>query len=138
MNRRAAFGSAATLLLALALAPSSAMSAGVARVTGSVFYRERIALPPGAVARVELRDVSLQDAAAPLVAAVDLALKRQPPFSFSLRYDPRRIVPGHLYAVSARILVDGRLAFISTRRYPVLTSGAPAHVDILLQRVGGR
>jgi putative lipoprotein len=37
-------------------------------VTGSVSYRERIALPPDAVVKVQLSDVSRQDAPAPLIA----------------------------------------------------------------------
>ena len=39
-----------------------------ASVSGSVTYRERLALTPGAKVVVELRDVSLLDASAPLIA----------------------------------------------------------------------
>ena len=39
-----------------------------AAVTGTVTYRERLALTPGATLVVELRDVSYADAAAPLIA----------------------------------------------------------------------
>ena len=42
-----------------------------AAVSGTVMYRERIALTPGASLVVELRDVSLADAAAPLNCAAD-------------------------------------------------------------------
>lgn len=39
-----------------------------AAVTGSVAYRERIALPPDAVLEVRLSDVLRQDVAAPVIA----------------------------------------------------------------------
>jgi uncharacterized lipoprotein YbaY len=53
-----------------------------------------------------------------------------------LRYDPRRIDPAHMYSVSARIFIDGKLAFISTRINSALTRGASKKADILLQAVG--
>ena len=37
-------------------------------VTGTVDYRERMALPPDAVVEVRLSDVSRQDVAAPVIA----------------------------------------------------------------------
>lgn len=121
--------------LLAALFPAAALGAP-ARVTGAVTYRERIALPPGYVLRVELRDVSKQDVASEEIAAIEMRPKRQLPVRYSLAFDPRRIDPSHMYSVSARILVDGRLAFISTRINAVLTRGRPATADILLQRVG--
>ena len=42
----------------------AAMTPLSASVTGTVTYRERIALPPNAVATIRLQDVSLQDVAA--------------------------------------------------------------------------
>ena len=46
--------------LALALGLAGCVSAsGPAQLTGSVTYRERVALPPGAVVNVMLFDVSL-------------------------------------------------------------------------------
>ena len=39
-----------------------------ASVSGTVTYRERLALTPGAKLVMELRDVSLQDTSAPLIA----------------------------------------------------------------------
>lgn len=121
--------------LALALSAVGA-PAFAASVTGSVTYRERIALPPGYVLRVELRDISRQDAASEEIASVQIRSRRQVPIRYALRYDPRRILPAHMYSVSARILIDGRLAFISTRINPVLTRGASSKADILLQAVG--
>ncbi len=40
-------------------------------LTGTVTYRERIALSPGSVIDVQLQDVSRADAAAQIIAAAD-------------------------------------------------------------------
>jgi putative lipoprotein len=126
---------AASALLA-SLMPVAAQAAG--KITGTVSYRARIALPPRAVVLVSLRDVSLQDAPSVEISSVELRPTHQSPLPFVLRYDRRRIVPAHTYSVSARIAVDGRLAFISTRMYPVLTRGGARHVDIVVEPVGRR
>jgi putative lipoprotein len=128
MNRKS------TILAALALA-ASCVQACAANVTGAVTYRERIALPPGYVLRVALQDISRQDAPAEEIASVEMRPARQVPIRYALRYDQKRIDPSHTYSVSARILIDGRLAFISTRINPVITRGAPNKADILLQAV---
>lgn len=122
--------------LTASFTPARAQAAG--RVTGTVVYRARIALPPQAIVLVSLRDVSLADAPSVEISSVELRPKHQPPLSFVLRYDPARIHPAHTYAVSARITVEGRLAFISTRMYPVITRGAPRRVEIVVDPVGQR
>jgi len=108
-----------------------------AKVTGSVTYRERIALPPSAVVKVQLVDVSRADAPATVIGEqVIKAAGRQVPIAFEIAYDPRRIEGRFSYAVQARIEdEDGRLRFISDRRYPVLTRGAGQHVDLVLSAV---
>ena len=57
-----------------------------AAVSGTVAYRERIALTPGASLVVELRDVSLADAAAPLIARQTIANPGQVPINFKVEY----------------------------------------------------
>ena len=108
-------------------------------LTGTVTYLQRIALPPDAVIDVQLQDVSLQDVPATVIAAERyIAAGRQVPFPFELTYDPAGIDPKHTYAVAARITVDGKLRWINTQRYPVLTGGAPVTgVEIIVESVGG-
>jgi len=113
-------------------------SASTVRVTGTVTYRERIALPPTALIKVQLVDVSRADAPALVLGEqVITAGGRHVPFSFAIAYDPVRIDQRMSYAVSARIEDDGRLRFISDQRYAVITRGAPTHVDMVLRSVGG-
>lgn len=106
------------------------------RVTGSVTYRERIALPPTAAVTVRLVDVSLADAPSVLIAEQVIRTEgRQVPFEFALAYDASRILPSHTYAVQVRIEDGGKLLFISDTMNPVITRDAPTRVDIVVRRV---
>jgi putative lipoprotein len=113
------------------VAPRSARAQGGV-VTGTATYRERIALPPGAVLEVELRDTSRADAPAPLVAATRIETTGQVPIPFTLRFDPAGIDPRGTYTVAARLSVEGHVRFRSVAAYPVLTRGAGTTAEILL------
>lgn len=117
-----------------ALCVAGAVEAGT--VSGSAGYRERIALPPGAVLQVELRDISRQDVAAPLLSARRYAMTGVP-MDFALDYDDALIDPAMRYAVSARILQDERLLFVTDTVVPVLTGEAGNTADLMLVRVAG-
>jgi putative lipoprotein len=106
-------------------------------VTGTVTYRQRIALPPNAVIAVTLSDISRQDVPADVLAEAEIpSAGRQVPIPFRIAYPLGRIDPRHTYAVRARILVEGRMTMTSTTVIPVLTRGAPAQVEILVSPVG--
>jgi putative lipoprotein len=130
-------------LTALVLAGCAATSvvpegggAAPAKVTGTVIYRERIALPPTAVIKVQLVDVSRADAPAVVIGEqVIPAEGKQVPLAFEIAYDSTRIEANHSYAVQARIEDDGQLRFINDQRYAVITRGAPIHVEIVLRSV---
>ena len=104
-----------------------------ASVSGTVTYRERIALTPGATLEVSLRDVSYQDAAAPLIARQTISDPGQVPIRFKVEYNKDDIDSRNTYGVSARIVEsDGRLAFTNDTAYDVITRGNPSKVDMLL------
>lgn len=104
-----------------------------ASVSGTVTYRERIALSEGAQLVVSLRDVSLQDAAAPLIARQTIDNPGQVPIKFKVEYNRDDIDSRNTYGISARIIEsDGRLAFINDTAYDVITRGNPSKVDMLL------
>lgn len=108
-----------------------------ARVTGTLTYRERIALPAAAKIVVKLVDVSRADAPAIVLGEQTIeANGRQVPFAFTIRYDADRIEANHAYAVQARIEVDGALRFITDQSYPVITRDSPTHVDLVLKTTG--
>jgi len=106
----------------------------VESVTGTVSYRERIALPKGSLITVTLQDISLADAPAKIIAKHRFETNgAQSPFEFDLAYHVAKIDPRHSYSVSARIEVNGKLRFITDTIYPVLTDSAKTdNVDLRL------
>ena len=107
-----------------------------ASVSGTVTYRERLALTPGAKLEVQLRDTSLQDAAAPLIAQQVIENPGQVPIEFEIEYNRDDIESRNTYSVQARIVEsDGRLAFINDTAYDVITGGNPRQVEMLLVMV---
>jgi putative lipoprotein len=114
-------------------------------VSGTVAYRERIAMPENAVLTIQLQDVSIPDATegsdAPGKAIAEQKFTfagHQVPLPFELHYDPVKIDPKHTYALSARITVADQLMFMNTTAYRVITQGNPTKADILLQMVEGQ
>ena len=104
-----------------------------ARVSGTVSYRERIALTPGATLTVQIRDTSLQDVASVLIAEQILPNPGQVPIRFEIPYASATIEPRNTYSISARIVeADGRLAFINDTAYDVITRNNPTNVDLVL------
>ena len=104
-----------------------------ASVSGTVAYRERLALTADAVLIVELRDVSYADAAAPLIARQTIHGPGQVPIKFKVEYSRQDIDSRNRYSISARIVEsDGRLAFTNDTAYEVITHGKPNKVDMLL------
>ena len=118
---------------ATAVATPSVDPDATASITGTVTYRERIALTPGAVVTVQLRDTSLQDVASVLIAEQVITNPGQVPIAFDVRYNEDDIDPRNTYSISARITEsDGRLAFINDTAYDVITWGNPTRVDMVL------
>ncbi len=104
-----------------------------ASVSGTVTYRERLALTADAMLVVELRDVSYADAAAPLIARQTIHGPGQVPIKFKVEYNRQDIDTRNRYSISARIVEsDGRLAFTNDTAYEVITHGNPNKVDMLL------
>lgn len=105
-----------------------------AKVTGTVTYLQRMALPPNAVVEVKLLDISRQDTAAVTIAEQTLKTQgKQVPFAFTLPYNPAKIQPSSSYTVQARIVVDGALRWINTSRYAVITQGNPTQIEVIVQ-----
>ncbi len=104
-----------------------------ASINGTVTYRERLNLSPGASVVMELRDVSYADAPARLIARQTISDPGQVPIKFKVEYSREDIDSRNRYSISARIIEsDGRLAFTNDTAYEVITRGNPDSVDILL------
>jgi putative lipoprotein len=101
-----------------------------------VAYREKIALPSGAIVEIKLLDVSKQDApSVTLGEQIITTTGEQVPFSFEIEYDPAAIDARFTYAVRATITLDGELRFTTDTSYPVITRDSPTNVDLVLKMV---
>ncbi len=132
------------LLAGCAQTESDAVKANMAEntemveVTGTLAYRERIALPENAEVTVTLEDTSLADAKAVVLDTQTFITEgKQVPFSFSLSYNSADIDPRHTYNVRAQIRVDGKLRFTTDTAVRVITDIEQTH-DVAIQLVGVR
>jgi putative lipoprotein len=109
-------------------------------MSGTLTYRQRIALPPQTEAVVRLIDVSRADAPATVLAETRFRVEgRQSPLPYKLSYDAARIDQRMRYAVSAELRAGERILFLNTVRHSVLTQGAPSdNVEIRLDQNQGR
>lgn len=112
-------------LIAAAQSPST--------ITGSAFFRERIAIPPNSTFEATLEDVSRADAPAKILGTARIENAGNPPYKFSIAYDPAKIAQSRSYVVRARILSNNQLMFISDG-FPVLTRGKGADAGEILMR----
>ena len=111
-------------------------AAAMQKIEGSVWYRERMLLPPNAEIYVALENVARMDVPAGVVASSRFTPRGGPPWDFSLAYNPARIQDRDRYALRARIEVDGRLMFINTTRIPAFDRDPDTPVKIMVSRVG--
>jgi uncharacterized lipoprotein YbaY len=112
-------------------------AARAATLKVTVFYRERIAMPPNAALIVTVADVSRADAPAETVASRRIDGPGNVPIDVELTYDPSVIDDRLTYAVRATIEVDGVMWWTSTQAHQVLTRGAPDQVEVMVSRVSG-
>ena len=109
-----------------------------ATVTGTIIYVEEIALPSeGVVVTVKVEDVSRADAPAVTIGQQVIENPNQVPIPFEIEYNAANIDERYVYALRARIEVDGKLWFINTSRYAVITRGNPtSNIEIIVQKQG--
>ncbi|MFI3272226.1 MAG: META domain-containing protein [Pseudomonadota bacterium] len=105
---------------------------------GSLFYRERMMLPPDAVAVIMLQETSRADAPAIILSSIAIGGANHTPLAFQIPYNKEDILHGHRYSLRAYIMSQGTMLFSTTNAYPVLRRAQtenPASVDMLLHRV---
>jgi putative lipoprotein len=111
--------------------------AAVTSITGTVTYRQRIALPPGSVVRVRLEDGSRADAPAVTLAESEIVTTgEQVPIPFAL--EPGEDVPEprrRRYALRAAIEVDGELRFTTATHHPLEGDGPAEAIELVVEPV---
>ncbi|RTR38506.1 hypothetical protein EKG38_13415 [Shewanella canadensis] len=129
----AAVGTLVGAIVVGALVGCATPNAGV-EIQGEVWYKERIALPQDAVLTVELKDVSLMDAPAIVLAQIERSDVSTPaPFQFLINRD--QFESGHTYAIGAKITLNDKLLFINTQAYNI-DLGSSEPMSVLVQKVG--
>jgi putative lipoprotein len=116
---------------------STGRSGPPAEVSGTVTYRERIALVPGTQLRVTLSETTRADAPAQFIAETTVPDVMQVPIPFRITFPGAWIDPKLTYTLRARIEREGRLLFTNDAQVRVLTGGAPSHVEIVVVSAGG-
>lgn len=106
-------------------------------ISGEVWYRERMALPPGAEVIVTLEDQSRADAPATVITDYTHIVDGAGPYSFRLVYDPAAIDERMTYGLRARIEHDGKLMFTSTEHIDPFAGEPGEPVRIMVSRTGG-
>lgn len=114
------------LLLVSACVPAATVApptADAVTLSGTVTYRQRIALPPDAVATIRLQD----DAGGTIAETRVPSDGRQVPLPFALRVDRARIVASADYRLHAQIRDGGgRVLFETSPPLPVFERGVAA------------
>ncbi|MEO3989703.1 YbaY family lipoprotein [Pseudocitrobacter cyperus] len=93
-------------------------------VSGTVWIRQKVALPPDAVLTVTVSDASLADAPSKVIAQkVTRTEGKQAPFSFVLPFNPADIQPNARILLSAAITLNDKLIFITDTVQPIINQG---------------
>ncbi|MEO8012483.1 MAG: YbaY family lipoprotein [Dokdonella sp.] len=108
-------------------APAQSAPVGTA-VTGVVALREPMVIGEGSRLEIKLVDVAMTDI---VVAETSTAVSGQPPYNFTLEFDPAKIDRTRTYVINA-LLFDGDRRFIPALQSPVLTGGSGNTVEVVL------
>lgn len=93
-------------------------------VSGTVWIRQKVALPPDAVLTVTLSDASIADAPSKVLSQkVTRTEGKQAPFSFALPYNPADIQPNARILLSSAVTINGKLVFITDTVQEVINRG---------------
>ena len=101
-------------------------------VSGTIWIKQRVALPPDAVLTVTLSDASLADAPSKVLAQRAVRTEgKQAPFSFVLPYNPSDVQPNARILLSAAVTINDKLVFITDTVQEAINHGG-TKVDLNL------
>jgi uncharacterized lipoprotein YbaY len=83
-------------------------------VEATATYKERMALPSGAVLEATIEEVSRADAPATVIASTRVTSPGNPPIAFTIAFDQAKILANHRYVVRAKILLERQAAVLRT------------------------
>ncbi|HLS48042.1 MAG TPA: YbaY family lipoprotein [Gemmatimonadales bacterium] len=107
-------------------------------VTVTVFYRERIMVPPNSELTVQVLDVTKSDSASTTVAESKTSISSAPPYVVRLEVPPELFIDSSRYEARASILrPDSTTMFRTAAGVPILTRGAADSVELMLRMDDG-
>ncbi len=108
-----------------------------ASITGTVTYFEKIKIPENSILNLKLIDVAHSTEEKPMwIAEENITPLKQTPIPFKLKYKKADIQANRIYAIQAKILVNGAVLFKNTPAYQVITQGNPTRdVNIVVKIV---
>ena len=95
--------------------------AKITSLTTQVTYRDRSMLPSGSQLIVTLSDISKADTKASIVAQEILDITQAPPFTVELVFDKHVIERSDRYNVSARIINENNVLYVSDKKHDPFT-----------------
>jgi putative lipoprotein len=119
---------AALAALTMLLAAAAPAVARDATISGEVYYRQRVALPPGASLVIRVSDLSSN----PVVRG-ETAIERQVPVPFTLTFDADLVGVGQNYAINAEILSRGAVLFRTASPLVVAAGDLSTPLSILVE-----
>ena len=106
-------------------------------VSGTLTYRQRIALSPGSIVHVALVEVRGKAAESVVISEESFPAPGQVPIPFAIAFATQSIDPARHYAVRARITdAGGRVFWATPRPVPVLTHGHPNMAEVTVAPAG--
>ena len=106
----------------------------LAKVTGTIAYRNRIFLPQDAIAMVELREGATGTIPGNSLGAQRIEDIRQIPIPFEIEYDPLDINPRRTYVITATISAGNRPLYTTVDQYAVITNGKGQQVAVSVEQ----
>lgn len=101
-------------------------------VSGTIWIKKKVALPPDAVLTVTLSDASLADAPSKVLAQRAVRTEgKQAPFSFVLPYNPSDVQPNARILLSAAVTINDKLVFITDTVQEAVNKGG-TKIDLTL------
>jgi putative lipoprotein len=118
-------------------AEAEIMTVTTEQMSGRVLYRERMLLPPDAVVKVSLEDVSKMDVASTVIATTSVVADGPPPYPFIVEYPTSAIDERNQYNLRATISLSETLLFTSTQQLdPFRDRQTP--IEITLTKVAAK
>lgn len=104
------------------------------KISGEVFYRERMLLPSGAMLKISLEDVSKMDVASTVIATTSVIADGAPPYRFTIKYPVAAVDERHQYNLRATINLYEKLLFTSTEQLNPFRD-SPTSVKIMVRKI---